>query len=1016
MESDSHMSPSHTEEAASSALHTHSSSTGSSYSSIHSSTHPASSTPLHSCTPLPSTPSVSPADVSPRFEDAAAHGSSPLAATRVGNHDRLEANSYKVNQSSIDGAAEESLRQQGKQHSATNGRDNQRKHSNSSSSHPTTNFQGDELFPTSLHDVTSVQQPSIISSSSSTTASSLPGDVPTPLLTAPLATAGSTLPLSANSQQNSVQHGSFDSSNQAQQHDVDNSENKQTTENNNISKSASSKKSKFPPASDSNPSSSSALPVVVNTTPAATSLAQMTSKQRLNAKLLSLFSDSHAASDLPSLIPSSASSSAASSSSSSTFPSLPSSSLSSLHFLSLDTTCHCLVVDESLLSSSDAEQYRSLLELGQAAAKVDKTTLTQRVWSWLNTDMNNTQAEQALCVAYVKENSLGGVGANQRVLHLNFNSSSALIAAASKHSFLCRCGTTRSSAWARTRPCGPEKGKLPELLQFSCIPTQMNNLKNLTADVTKLLEEAGLSHTCLWFPQHQDARIGASVYNNKTTHLSFYILPRHFDSNTLNNIIMQHHNKLILWGGRLRIHAPNTPSLSRCTQCEELGHQPTSCPQYKGVGIRLLFKDPVPYAALLQLVQQSKARIGYLGQGTNESTPHRKVTLLFDVSSDEEDENGFQTIQQHMSPLVSALRSRLHQAPSVVRPIDRSRECRECGQLGKPHECPFIGGNNRTVARVGAAAAPSSSTSSSSSASASKISSSSSSVSRSSLSSSDDMCKSWRRSKTCPRRDKGHTCLFKHPDEHNPEQHCFDFAQHGHCSRGTLCRYLHVQPQVQLATSKQTTQQTNKQAHNVSTHTLPAAPTLDPSNSSSAAVSSSSSSSLAPTVTATGAVEASSSSSSSSSGGRASSKRKQTATNTDNDAVSQPPDPTAEEEATSSAEQDSSHTTSTTASASPQKKRKDTTAAAASSSSSSSFIHSTRWSDLNDDEEEEQEESTTQQSPAVKKGKTKSQQKTAMVPTSSLASITSPAKQPSRTSSTSSTTAAAANATSANRK
>ena len=846
--------------------------------------------------------------------------------------------------------------------------------------------------------------------SSSTTTSSLPSDLekfPLPLPPSPSTAATSAQPFSTNSQPISVQHRSNNSAQHEQQDGLTVKHNQTTKE---------IPKNMFPPSAAAPDAPAPASSTSADS--ASIPLAQMTSKQRLNANLLSIFNSSPLTSPPPSTASAVNATAAAASSSSSSSSVPPLSSLSTL-FLSLDTTCHCLVVDESRLSSSSAElfeQYQKIMEM--AATKVDKKILTQQVWNWINQDMANTQEEQQLCVAYVKENAPFGqaaAGKADRVLHLNFNSLSALVAAASKHSFLSRCGTTVSSAWSRKSPCGPEKSKLPELLHFSCLPTQMNNLTHLTSDVTKLLADAGIGYTCLWFPQRQDSRLGASVYNTKPTLLSFYILPRHFDADTLANIITQHHNKLLLWGGRLRIHAPNTPSLSRCTQCEELGHQPTSCPQYKGVGIRLLFKDPVPYAALLQLVKRSSARIGYLGQSTNESTPHRKVTLLFDVSSGEENETDFQTIQQHITPLVAALRSRLHQAPSVVRPMDRGRECRECGQMNKPHECPFM--INRTVTRVAMAAAastPSSSSSLSLPLPASSSSSSPSTSSRSPAASADAMCRSWRRTKTCPRRAKGLPCPYSHPEDHTNVKFCFDFAQYGHCSRGTLCKYEHVQKQ----NNKQTTQeQTNKNTTNNVTHTQTAAAsvatsstanTMNQNNMSSAAAAAtkSSSPSQAPTVTVrnqTAAAAASSSSTVAETGSSSSSnnnnnlsrvKRKQSAA--DHDSAQQL------DETKSNNDRDSNHPAAAAA-ASPQKRRKDTTAAAAassssSSSSSSSLCYTTLWSEMDDDDDDDEEEANTMHHP-TSRGRPK-KQPAAAVPTSSLSSITSPAKLPTRTSST----------------
>jgi hypothetical protein len=157
---------------------------------------------------------VSAVDASPRFEGAAAHDRSSFAGD--------EENSHKVNQSAAERTAE-MIRQQGKQQSDTNGRDNREKHSISSNSHRTTTEQGEQFFTTSSHDDTSMQQLPTIIISSSTTFSSLSSgsenfSLPPPPPSSTAATSAQ--PLSINSQPISMQHGSNNSSHHGQQGDT----------------------------------------------------------------------------------------------------------------------------------------------------------------------------------------------------------------------------------------------------------------------------------------------------------------------------------------------------------------------------------------------------------------------------------------------------------------------------------------------------------------------------------------------------------------------------------------------------------------------------------------------------------------------------------------------------------------------------------------------------------------------------------------------------------------------------
>ncbi len=63
--------------------------------------------------------------------------------------------------------------------------------------------------------------------------------------------------------------------------------------------------------------------------------------------------------------------------------------------------------------------------------------------------------------------------------------------------------------------------------------------------------------------------------------------------------------------------------------------------------------------------------------------PHRKVTLLFDLPSQSSDE--LQHLYKQLEPLLEQLRPLLHQEPTEVKPMERHRECAECGSLMKPH-------------------------------------------------------------------------------------------------------------------------------------------------------------------------------------------------------------------------------------------------------------------------------------------------------------------------------------------
>ena len=62
----------------------------------------------------------------------------------------------------------------------------------------------------------------------------------------------------------------------------------------------------------------------------------------------------------------------------------------------------------------------------------------------------------------------------------------------------------------------------------------------------------------------------------------------------------------------------------------------------------------------------------------------------------------------------------------------------------------------------------------------------------------DRMCRSWRRSKLCPRREQHKACSFEHPPAHVAERKlCHSFRDTGYCVRGDKCNFQHTLTEVQ---------------------------------------------------------------------------------------------------------------------------------------------------------------------------------------------------------------------------
>ena len=338
----------------------------------------------------------------------------------------------------------------------------------------------------------------------------------------------------------------------------------------------------------------------------------------------------------------------------------------------VDLTSHCLVLDgrHFVPGSADALHMDGALALGNNPA-----ALVQHMHTWMPAMVVAT-----LHLAYTEV-------AHRRV-HLNFTSQSDLAAALSTLPLLARCGSLSHVRWAGVPLCcGKQQHEQPEMLQLSCVPSTKGEPNTLPAAITALLTYMQLVSTSHWHPTSSDPT------RNGMARIVINVLPRHCSHAELATTVTRLHGQYRLWGGTIHVQAPNTPSLTRCRGCHELGHVQEQCPQYSGLGFRLLFKKPVSHLAMQQIRTRLLARAAYLGSGCDQFAPHRKLTLLFD--GDESDPSTIEPILQRMHALIDEVRSALHESPCMVRPRDRQRECKHCNSILREHSCPFDTETNR---------------------------------------------------------------------------------------------------------------------------------------------------------------------------------------------------------------------------------------------------------------------------------------------------------------------------------
>ncbi|MDR3547377.1 MAG: hypothetical protein P4M11_03735, partial [Candidatus Pacebacteria bacterium] len=432
-----------------------------------------------------------------------------------------------------------------------------------------------------------------------------------------------------------------------------------------------------------------------------------------------------------------------------------------------DLVCHCLIVNSSKLVA-DSEDHRFY----QKASTADPQSIHGIVSEWLRTK-------------HVDVNTISAVYMQQQQparLHINFNSFDSLAAAQASCEFLTRCGSIGVSRWNST-PCGPPRHQLPELLQFSFTPPNVvPRDSTLETAIKQLLEKMSLSYTEFWFSRENSSSNHRGL---PSTEIKFNVLPMKMDLASVRSVIENAHMKCELLESKLRVHAPNTPSLFRCNQCNQLGHRGDNCVKYEGIAIRFLMKEKVSLHAANTLA----ARLGdgaraLLGSDFDEKRPSHRVTILFAFppSIDNESEKIDHVAKRIQAVLPDYIDS-LHQPPSFMQIRDRKRECRECGHLDSAHECPFISrpgfSSQNRVAQLGqgrqssmqprpvginptinSAAAPV-----------------------------DKMCKSWRLKKSCPRMESGRPCQYDHPSEHVATIQCFAWSNTGSCPSGAQCKY-----------------------------------------------------------------------------------------------------------------------------------------------------------------------------------------------------------------------------------
>ena len=222
----------------------------------------------------------------------------------------------------------------------------------------------------------------------------------------------------------------------------------------------------------------------------------------------------------------------------------------------------------SLLAADDEAKYKGVMN-------ADPEMMKQLLVQWLP----EIDAESIAVVLAI------GRDAAARRVHVQFHSRDGFAVALKACRALIQCSALHpgpKSSWDnRATYCGPARHELPEKLELLCQPTdgQAHSASELDAALPHLLQTMQLDVTSRWLPS---STYGA-VQNAAGATLSrvvVHALPRLVGLADLAALVQRiNEGKHLLWGGVIKISAPNIPSLARCKQCQAVRPQRGNLPQ-----------------------------------------------------------------------------------------------------------------------------------------------------------------------------------------------------------------------------------------------------------------------------------------------------------------------------------------------------------------------------------------------------------------------------------------------------
>ena len=325
--------------------------------------------------------------------------------------------------------------------------------------------------------------------------------------------------------------------------------------------------------------------------------------------------------------------------------------------------CHCGIYN------MDGAVFK---EAGESAASLER---------WVK-----QQHPEAACHYLTESGVVGGA----KLLHVNFVSEAALVAAMASSTHVERSSRLRRCLYKGSATCGLAKEKHPELVRLK-VRVPVGAIKSRAAGAAAGAASSGCASWAEEVCTGIESALGRKVLIDSVSVLVGLGTERlayaRFHALDGVHALVHREEQLRLWGQPVVVEAPNVPRLALCHGCKGRGHVSQYCTRFHGIVIRTLYSVPVPESkrALIQQAAGAASSV-YTGLFPAIKRPNRLVHCVYpDMASMVA---GVQSMREQLSGLWL-------QPPVQAHAAQRSSECSECGDSShRGFACPLLHGQH----------------------------------------------------------------------------------------------------------------------------------------------------------------------------------------------------------------------------------------------------------------------------------------------------------------------------------